>query len=63
MKLFPSSCVHSPCRFYDCEGKFCRRNPPIVVPGGTDHNGYIITDTLWPNVFPDDWCGEGEVKE
>ncbi len=31
----------------------CRRRPPRVVPVGGD-----VTDTLWPDVYPTEWCGD-----
>jgi hypothetical protein len=63
MKRFPDSCVKSPCKYFESvnvTGGVCRKKPPTIVVGGSDH---IIYDTVWPYVNTQDWCGEGEVKE
>lgn len=38
----------------ETKGAFeCRLNPPIVF-------GETFAQSLFPNVKPDDWCGQGE---
>lgn len=46
-----------------CEGCFylsnnqCRRNAPIAITKQSAL-GAMGVATIWPNVKPDDWCGE-----
>jgi hypothetical protein len=47
------------CRFYDAGAKFgiCRRHAPrarIL----REHDGDLSGYPRWPEVEPDDWCGE-----
>jgi hypothetical protein len=41
------------CRFWFEPESQCRRNAPLPVRGAS--NG---SDTLWPHVGAQDWCGE-----
>ena len=64
------------CRFFDpnqhqlehgkriTEGN-CRKNPPVVkifVDRDVVHGG-VTTQTRWPLVHPQDWCGAFELVE
>lgn len=50
--------VCSDCKFFS--GGTCRRNPPQVTLNATDnqHPIFYQTETIWPWVSADDWCGE-----
>lgn len=48
------------CPFFDPKNFTCRASPPVVavtVPG--IHNVELpLTETVWPQVGPGDWCGK-----
>ena len=43
------------CRYRG--GGLCRRNPPMMA-GMAGERGGNYFSAVWPEVAPDDWCGE-----
>lgn len=41
------------CRFWYESKSQCRRNAPLPL-----RDGQAATDTMWPRVEAQDWCGE-----
>lgn len=63
MNPFGNSCLH--CAWFKENKKECHRNPPALQtklqPGMSTsvYSGRVyLTETGWPNVKPDDYCGE-----
>jgi hypothetical protein len=65
IKLSEISCED--CIYYD---KFethqygsygsCRVNPPVLIPGHKDEDGYQSLSGFWPHVDSEFWCGKFE---
>lgn len=36
----------------------CHRRPPVVVPVQEASEGWTVAGQAWPQVDPEDWCGE-----
>lgn len=46
------------CKFFNGEDE-CRRRPPTLVAHEKDVvTGFYSAFWFWPEVSPDDWCGE-----
>ncbi len=48
------------CQWYESDRGLCRRYPPTVVEGSNGDLNDITSSTYfyWPQVQPDEWCGE-----
>ena len=54
------------CDFYDVNFGQCRVMPPVVQYSAVPHGeggGRIQNERGWPNVSPDDWCGQFKTKK
>lgn len=49
-------CICRNCTFYSAVGSQCRRWPPL--PKGMLSGGDASARAVWPQVAPEDWCGE-----
>lgn len=54
----------SDCKFYSVADQECRRNAPTFTMSLSGGWMWFSSDAVsgWPNVGPDDWCGEWEAK-
>lgn len=59
ISISPKTCEN--CRFLD--GKLCKRYPPTVISYSDPEEQYFFHNSVFPEVHPQDGCGEFQAKE
>jgi hypothetical protein len=53
------------CKFYQEVNNmwgYCKFNAPVIITKHPDSKEWPFTESTWPKVFPEDWCGQFKKK-